>query len=218
MAEYTMVLANMNYSSWSIRGWLAMKQTGVAFEQVVIPLDRPETAAAIAEHSPSGLLPILKHGDLAIWDSLAIAEYLAEQFPDAGIWPKDPAVRAVARSVAAEMHSGFRELRTHMPMNARASRPGCGRAGGVEADIERITTVWRDCRAQFGGAGPFLFGDWTAADAFFAPVVSRFQTYAVELGEVERAYADAVLAQRDVTEWFAAAKAEPWSIGKYDDI
>jgi glutathione S-transferase len=195
-----------------------MKQTGAPFAEIVIPLDRPETAAAIAAHSPSGLVPVLHHDGDSVWDSLAIGEYLAERFPDRGLWPADAAARAVARAVVAEMHAGFRELRTHMPMNARALCPGRGRTDGVGADIARIARLWRDCRSRFGDGGPFLFGKWSLADAFFAPVVSRFHTYAVELDPVGSAYVDAVCAQPDVVEWFAAARAEAWAIGKYDQM
>jgi glutathione S-transferase len=205
-------MANKNYSSWSIRAWLAMKQTGAPFAEIVIPLDRPETAATIAAHSPSGLLPVLRHGRIVVWDSLAIAEYLAERFPDAGLWPK----AAKARAVAAEMHSSFRELRTHMPINARATLSGLDGTDRARADLRRIFQLWRDCRARFGAGGAFLFGGWTIADAFFAPVVSRINTYAVDLDPVCRAYADAVLAAPAVVEWFAAARAEEWAIDKYD--
>lgn len=218
MADWTLVLANKNYSSWSARALLVLAEAGVAFEEVVIPLDRPETAEAIARHSPSGLLPVLKHGDSAIWDSLAITEYVAEHCPAAGVWPEDAAARAVARSVAAEMHAGFRELRAHMPMNVRASKPGRGRTADVEADIRRVTGIWRDCRQHWGSDGLFLFGRWCAADAFFAPVVSRFRTYDVELDDVCRSYAQAVLARPSVVAWFAAADAEPWAIDKYDTV
>lgn len=218
MSEFTLILGNKNYSSWSVRAWLAAKQTGVPFDEIVIPLDRPETAREIAVHSPSGRVPVLKQGDLAVWDSLAIAEFLAEGYPHAGLWPEDRAARAVARSVAAEMHSGFQTLRSQMPMNARASKPGRPRTPELDADIGRITALWRDCRDRFGQGGPFLFGRSSAADAFFAPVVSRFITYEVELDPVCRAYADVVMSWSFVVEWFAAAEAEPWAAERYDAL
>lgn len=218
MADWTLVLGNKNYSSWSARALLVMAETGAAFDEIVIPLDRPETAAAIARHSPSGLVPVLKHRDTVIWDSLAITEYLAEHLPDAGVWPEDAVARAVARSVAAEMHGGFRELRTHLPVNVRASKPGRGRPETVESDIRRVSGLWRGCRERFGDGGQFLFGRWCAADAFYAPVVSRFRTYGVDLDDVCREYAGAVVARPSVVAWFAAAEAETWAVDKYDSI
>lgn len=216
MGAYTLVIANRNYSSWSMRGWLALRLAGVAFDEVVIPLREETTASAIAEHSPSGLVPALKMDGVTIWDSLAIAETIAERHPDAPLWPADAAARAVARSVSAEMHSGFGALRSEMPMNIRASRPGHGRTPAVEVDIARIAEIWRDCRARFGADGPYLFGTVSVADAFFAPVVTRFRTYGVDLDAVGRAYAEAIYAWPAVAEWCAAAEAEPWHIAVYD--
>lgn len=218
MSALTLILGNKNYSSWSMRPWLALAQTGAAYEEIVIPLDRPETAASIAAYSPSGKVPVLRDGELTVWDSLAIIEYLAERFPEAGLWPAAADARAIARSVSAEMHAGFQALRTHMPMNIRAALPGRGRADGVEADIARVTAIWRDCRSRFGGDGAFLFGAFSAADAMFAPVVTRFQTFAVDLDPVSRAYADAVLNWPIVAAWCKAAADEPWSQARYDDL
>ncbi len=218
MPEATLVLANRNYSSWSFRGWLAVRQAGLPVEEVVIPLDQPTTAAEIAKHSPSGLVPVLKEGERIVWDSLAILEDLAERFPEAGLWPEDPLARSHARAIVAEMHSGFRALRTNMPMNMRAAKPGLGRADGVADDIARITAIWGDCRRRFGGDGPYLLGAWCGADAAFAPVVSRFGTYAVDLDPVCRAYAAAVQGHDWYREWALAAAAEPWGIAKYDSI
>ncbi len=169
MNTLTLTIANRNYSSWSLRAWLAMEATGAAFDEVMILLGRPDTPTEIAKHSPNGLVPALRDGDLVIWDSLAIAEYLAEKFPEAGLWPSDPQVRAIARSVVAEMHSGYTAVRGNMPMNIRASYPGAGRGPGVEKDIQRITSVWESCRRDFGEGGDLLFGGFTIADAFFAP-------------------------------------------------
>lgn len=218
MSGFTLVLGNKNYSSWSVRAWLAAKQTGIGFDEIVVPLDRPETAEAIAKHSPSGRVPVLKHDGLVVWDSLAIVEYLAERYPEAGLWPADAAARAVARSVSAEMHASFPALRSQMPMNARASKPGRERTAEVESDIRRIMALWGDCRRRFGEGGPFLFGRSSAADAFFAPVVSRFKTYGVELDEVSRVYADVVLSWSFVVEWFVDAQAEPWTADRYDSL
>lgn len=216
MAALTLVIANKAYSSWSLRAWLALKLTGAAFAEVVIPLDRPETAAAIAHHTPSGKVPVLRDGPLAVWDSLAIVEYLAERFPEAGLWPEPSDARAHARSVCAEMHAGFQALRQNMPMNVRVAKPGRGRTPEVALDIARIQDLWRDCRARHGAGGPFLFGRFSAADAFYAPVVTRFITYAVALDPVSQAYADAILAWPAIAEWTAAARAEPWVIEKYE--
>lgn len=218
MSDFTLVLGNRNYSSWSMRAWLAMGQAGADFEEEVIPLDTLPGRFAIAQRSPSRKVPVLMHGDLAIWDSLAIVEYLAEMFPHAGLWPHATAARAIARAVCAEMHAGFGALRSAMPMNIRMSKPDRGRAEGVDADIKRISGIWTDLRARFGGQRPYLFGEWSAADAFFAPVVSRFSTYAVALDDTCGAYVDAVLAWPAVAEWCAGARAEPWAIEEVDTI
>lgn len=218
MPAMTLVIGNKNYSSWSMRPWLALAQTGAAYDEVVIPLDRPETGRAIAAHSPSGKVPVLHDGALTIWDSLAIVEYVAERFPQAGLWPVAADARATARAVSAEMHAGFQALRANMPMNIRARLPGRGRAAGVDADIARIAAIWRDCRSRFGGEGAFLFGAFSAADAMYAPVVTRFRTYGVELDPASAAYAEAVLAWPAVVAWCKAAAAEPWAQPRYDDL
>jgi len=215
MSEITLAVANRNYSSWSMRAGIALRMTGLLFDEVVVPLRTPETATEIAKHSPSGLLPALRHGDRTMWDSLAIGEYLAEVVPDAGLWPADAAARAAARSVVAEMHSGFRALRSNMSMNIRERRPGAGRTPEVAADIARITAMWRDCRARFGEGGPFLFGVASLADAFYAPVASRFATYVVDLDPVSQAYVETVLAWPPVADWCEGARAEPWVIADF---
>jgi glutathione S-transferase len=209
MKELTLVVGSKNYSSWSLRPYLALAHTGQPFREVLVRLGEPDTAANIAKYSPSGRVPTLVHGELVVWDSLAICEYLAELFPQAKLWPQDAAARAVARSVTAEMHSGFANLRNHMPMNLRARRPGEGRAPGVAEDISRITALWRECRSRFGQGGPFLFGAFSIADAFYAPVVTRFVTYGVELDAVCGAYRDAVLALPAMRTWMEAAQGEP---------
>ena len=212
MKDVTIVLGNKNYSSWSLRGWLAVAQSGLTFDEVVIPLRQPETKAEILRHSPSGKVPALIAGDQVIWDSLAIGEYLAERCPEAGLWPTDPAARARARAVTAEMHSGFPALRYHMPMNITGRHPDLGRTPEVAQDIARIEEIWQDCRASFGAGGAFLFGAFCLADAAYAPVVSRFATYQVALGPVAAAYRDAVLAWPALVDWSQAAAAEPWTI------
>ncbi len=215
MTEFTLIIANKRYSSWSMRGWLAMKLTGAAFEEIVIPLDVETTAAAIAEHSPSGLVPTLRHGPRTIWDSLAIIEYLAELFPCAGYWPEDPEARAFARSVSAEMHSGFGALRSEMPMNIGASKAGHAHSETADQNIHRVMDIWRDCLHRYGG-GPFLFGPAGAADIMYAPVIARFETYGVQMDDTCRTYAHNVMTWAPVMEWCEGVKTEPWVIGKYE--
>lgn len=212
MDDLTLVIGNKAFSSWSLRPWLALKRTGRPFREIVIPLRQPDTAARIAEHSPSGRVPCLRHGDRVIWDSLAICEYLAETVPEAALWPADAHARAVARSVSAEMHSGFAALRTFMSMDLKAFRPGVGRNAESEADIARVFALWRDARSRFGAGGPFLFGDFSIADAMYAPVVTRFLTYGVEMDGLCGDYARAVMELPAMVEWVAAAKAEPWDL------
>jgi glutathione S-transferase len=216
MADFTLVIGNKNYSSWSLRGWLIVKAAAIEFDEIVIPLDRPETQSAIRKHSPSGRVPVLLHRGLAVWESLAIAEYLNDLKPEAGLWPPAVAARAHARAISSEMHAGFADLRNNMPMNIRSSYPGKGMTPAVRADIQRITSLWRDCRKRFAGAAPkddgFLFGGFTAADAMYAPVVSRLRTYAVQLDSDTDGYCKAVLAHPAMKEWTDAAKNEPWLI------
>jgi glutathione S-transferase len=220
MAEFTLVIGNKNYSSWSLRGWLMARIAAIEFEEIVIPLDLPETQTAIRKHSPSGRVPVLLHRGLAVWESLAIAEYLNDLKPEAGLWPPSAAARVHARSISSEMHAGFAELRSNMPMNIRASYPGKGMTPAVRADIERITGLWRDCRKRFAGAfqkdDGFLFGNFSAADAMYAPVATRFRTYGVKLDTDSEAYCTAVLAHPAMQEWADAAKHEPWLISEYE--
>lgn len=220
MADFTLVIGNKNYSSWSLRGWLMAKIAGIEFDEIMVPLDRPETLATIRKHSPSGRVPVLLHRGLAIWESLAIAEYLNDLKPEVGLWPPSAAARAHARAISCEMHAGFMDLRANMPMNIRASFPGKGMTPGVRADIERITGLWRDCRKRFAGAfqkdDGFLFGTFGAADAMFAPVVTRFKTYSVTLDSDADAYCTAVLGHPAMKEWIDAAAHEPWLIDQYE--
>lgn len=207
MADLTLVIGNKNYSSWSLRPWIALKQIGAPFREIRIPLRQPDTRARILEHSPGGKVPILKDGDIAVWESLAILDYLAEKFPSAGLWPSAPAARAEARSIAAEMHAGFAALRQQLPMDIRSRKPLKADAA-AEADIARVLEMWRGARSRHGAEGPFLFGRFTAADAMYAPVVTRFRTYGVALDKVCAAYVDAVFALPAMQEWVAAATAE----------
>jgi glutathione S-transferase len=211
-SEFTLVVGNRNYSSWSLRGFLAARAAGVPFDEVLVRLSVPGSKDELLKHSPAGKVPVLRHGEVRVWDSLAIIEYLAEIRHDAALWPTDAAARAHARSIAAEMHAGFQALRAHMPMNLRRSLPGKGRGRDVAEDIERVCAIWRHCRTHYGADGPFLFGRFSAADAMYTPVATRFRTYAVELEGVCQAYVDAVLARPDFLEWHEAALEEPWVI------
>ena len=220
MADFTLVIGNRNYSSWSLRGWLMARAAGIEFEEIVVPLDLPDTQATIRKHSPSGRVPVLLHRGLAVWESLAIAEYLNDIRPEAGLWPASVSARAHARSISTEMHAGFTELREKMPMNIRASMPGKGMTPAVRAEIERITSMWRDCRKRFSGAAArddgFLFGAFCAADAMYAPVVTRLRTYGVPMDTDTDAYCRAVLAYPPMKEWVDADRNEPWLIEKYE--
>lgn len=216
MSKLTLVIGNKNYSSWSLRPWLAMKQLNLEFEEVRIALYTPESSEKIRAFSPSGKVPVLLHDQLTVWDSLAIFEYLVEQFPTLHWWPEDTTARAIARSISAEMHSGFQHLRQNMPMNCRAKLPGKGMTSEVQTDIERIMSIWQECRQRFGSDGSLLFGEFTIADAMFAPVVTRFVTYDVQLDSVSRAYAEAILALPAMQEWMQAAVAEPEAIASFN--
>jgi glutathione S-transferase len=212
-----LLLGNKNYSSWSLRPWLAMKVAGIPFEETVISLEAPDFKERVTAVSHAGKVPVLIDGDLHVWESLAILEYLAEKFPPAGLWPADPVARARARAVASEMHAGFLPLRRHLPMNV--SRPVKPRPldDGAARDAGRIDAIWNECRSGFGAAGAFLFGAFGAADAMFAPVVSRFRTYAVAVSDVGRAYMDAVMALPAWQDWRAAARREPWVL-PHDEV
>jgi glutathione S-transferase len=217
MPDLTIYLGNKNYSSWSLRPWLVLKHTTVAFNEVVIPLYQPTSKATVLKYSPSGRVPALQHGSLKVWESLAICEYLADAFPAFELWPKDPTARAVARAVSAEMHSGFRALRQHLPMNVRSSFPGREITPDVQADINRVMAIWRDCRTRFGeGHGNFLFGNFTIADAMYAPVATRFRTYRIDLEREADAYCDTIMTLPAMQEWIAAARNEPMIVEQYE--
>lgn len=206
----TLLIANKNYSSWSLRAWLVLRHAGIDFDEQKVCLDTPETRARILAFSPSGRVPALKDGSLLIWDSLAIAEYVAERAQDKGLalWPSDARLRAVARSVSAEMHSGFMALRSAMPMNLRATGRRVELTPAILADIDRIGHIWTDCRARFGEGGPWLFGQWSIADAMYAPVASRFVSYDVHRAGAIDAYISTVFADAAFREWRQAALAE----------
>src|SRR6266481_5937036 len=189
-----LAIGNKNYSSWSLRPWIAMKVAGIAFEERLIPLDAPDFQARAREISATGKVPALADGETRVWESLAILEYLAEKFPQARLWPAEPGARAHARAIAAEMHAGFAPLRRHYPMNIRRPVKRREPIAEVVDNIGRVDAMWTDCRRRFGQAGPFLFGAFGAADAMYAPVVSRFHTYGVDVGPAARAYMAAVMA------------------------
>jgi glutathione S-transferase len=207
----TLVIGNKNYSSWSLRPWLAMKQAGLAFDEMRISLRQPGTTARILEYSPSGRVPCLVDGSLTVWDSLAICEYVNEQYAGGSLWPRDVGARARARAVSAEMHSGFAAVRTHLSMDIRGRYPERGAAAlarpDVAAEVARIHALWTESLSASGG--PFLFGGFSIADAFFAPVVTRFRTYAVPLTAALARYSDAVLGLPAMQQWEAASTAEP---------
>lgn len=211
MAKPLLIIGNKNYSSWSLRPWLALRIAGIDFDEKLVPLFEDDWAARKAE-LPSGTVPVLEHDDIVIWETMAILEYAAETWPDAKLWPADKAARARARSIANEMHAGFTKVRGAMSMNIRGHFPGRGMHEGVADEIARIETIWTECRKQFGQGGDFLFGEFCNADAMFAPIVSRFTTYDVKLGDTARAYMDAVQALPAMIEWSDAGRAEPWTI------
>jgi glutathione S-transferase len=217
MADLTIYLGNKNYASWSLRAWLALKATGAEFAEEVIPLFLPGSKETLHKFSPSGKVPALHHGEIVVWDSLAICGYLADVFPDARLWPSDPAAKAFARSISAEMHSSFQALRSAFPMNIRSSFPGREISPEAQADINRVMAIWRTCRNRYGeGHGDFLFGAFTVADAMYVPVVTRFRTYKIDLEREADAYCDAVMAWPAMQEWVAAARNEPMVIDHYE--
>lgn len=208
MSELTIVIGNKNYSSWSMRPWLALKKTGRDFREENILLRQVETKGRILAHSAAGKVPVLKHGAITVWESLAICEYLAETFPEAALWPEDKAARAHARSACCEMHAGFAALRENLPMDVTHDRHRESRADLVRDDIARIARIWQEARQNFGRGGDFLYGAFGIADAMFAPVVTRFRTYGVRLDEACTRYMNAVLAWPGFKEWEAGALAE----------
>ncbi len=210
----TLIIGNKNYSSWSFRPWIALKAAGINFDEIVISLDAPDFKQRVLSESPAGKVPVLIDGTLRVWESLAILEYLAEKFPAIGLWPNEPAARAHARAIASEMHAGFGPLRGHCPMNMRRPIKKRELTPEVEANVRRIDAMWSDCRARFGTSGSFLFGRFSAADAMYAPVVSRFASYAIDVGAASRAYMKAITALPAYIDWKAAAVQEPWVLAE----
>jgi glutathione S-transferase len=203
-----LLIGNKNYSSWSLRPWLVLEHAGIPFEEEVISFNADDFKARVTRYSPVGKVPVLVDGDLAIWDSLAIVEYLAETFPDKALWPADRGARARARSICAEMHSSFQHMRSTLTMNLSVRFPHVLLTVGAQRDVARIIDMWADCRSRFGAEGPFLFGRFSIADAFFAPVTRRFITYDVKLPEVAARYVATIDALPAMQEWVAAARAE----------
>lgn len=212
MSNLTLVIGNKNYSSWSLRPWMALTMAGIPFEEVVIQLAQPRTKAEITSHSNAGRVPVLHHGKLTVWESLAILEYLAEVFPDKGLWPRTKAARVLARAVSSEMHAGFSALRNACPMNLRRPRKPVALTDEVNADIQRIEDIWRECRKNFAKSGKFLFGKFGNADSMFAPVVTRFDTYDIKVAKDTRQYMDSVMATSAFKSWKDAALKETWTI------
>ena len=214
-----LIIGNRAYSSWSMRGWLACKQSGLEFEELVVPMfgEDWEKRREGDEFAPSlGKVPILWDGDCVVWDSLAIIEFLADRVGREKFWPDDESARGMARSMAAEMHSSFSHLRRELPMNVRRNYGSIDLSSEVEAEINRILNLWAQARARFGGSGDYLFGTWCAADIMFAPVVTRFVTYGVKIPPFAAAYMEAVLHRADVVEWIELAQDEPWVIEQYE--
>ena len=203
-----LVIGNMNYSSWSMRPWVLLRQAGIRFEEIQLKFDDDNRVKGVEPYSPTKKVPVLLIDGAPVWDSLAICETVAEMFPEKRLWPADARARALARSICAEMHTGFHDLRNAMPMNIRASHPGKGMSENVRRDINRILAIWGDCRELFGGAGAMLFGHFTVADAYYAPVVSRFITYDVPLPAAAREYVEAVRNLPGVAAWMSAARRE----------
>ena len=213
---WTLVIGNKAYSSWSLRPWLLLRQFGIPFVERVIPLYEPTTSLEIQRHSPSGKVPALEADGIIVWESLSIMEFVAEARPDLAIWPADPSARAMARSLSAEMHAGFGALRSACPTNFRRLRKPVSLSPEVKRDVDRIEAAWAAARRQWGRGGPFLFGAFTAADAMFAPVVNRFEAYAVPVSADTRAYMEAVQALPAWKAWIEGGRGEPWVIEKFE--
>jgi glutathione S-transferase len=216
--RYRLVIGNKTWSSWSLRPWLAMRRAGLPFDEINVRLRLPDTKAQILKHSPSGMVPTLIDGELAIWDSLAILEYLAERHPEAELWPREASARAIARSAAAEMHSGFGPLRQHCSMDVFIRAPQATLPDEVAANVQRIVALWRECRSKFGSAGPFLFGRFSCADTMYAPVAVRFRSYVPDLAPygddcMAQAYVETILAMPEMAAWIDGARAETVAAG-----
>jgi len=196
-----LVIGNKKYSSWSLRPWLLLKQLGIPFEEIKIPLYQQNSKSQLLKYSPSGKVPAFSAEELTVWDSMAICETLAELYPDKNCWPKDLKLRSIARAVSYEMHSGFFEIRNQLPMNCKTSKVFENIDLALQADIDRISEIWRECRNRYSETGDFLFGEFSIADAMFAPIVLRFNSYGIKVGEVERQYMDRILALPSIQLW-----------------
>jgi glutathione S-transferase len=212
-----LTIGNKNYSSWSMRPWLALKVAGIPFEETVIPIYEAGSKEKFLALSPGGKVPILQDGAVTVWESLAILEYVAEKFPDAALWPRDAAAGGHARAISSEMHAGFTPLRKQCPMNMWRPVKKLALSDDTAANVARIDAMWTDCRARFGAGGPFLFGRFSATDAMYAPVVSRFHTYGIEVSPPAAAYMQAMMALPPWQEWYAAALREEWVL-KEDEV
>ncbi len=213
-----LVLANKAYSSWSLRPWMLLAHFKIPFEEVVIPMGEPDTRERMLEYAPTGKCPSLQDGAIAVWESLAIVEYVAEKYSGKAIWPRGKAARAHARALSSEMHAGFQALRQHCPTNFRRPVKKLALNEAVEADVARIEAAWAQARETFGRAGPFLFGRFCAADAMFAPVVNRLHVYEVAVNETSRAYMEAIMALPAWKAWIKDAEAEEWRLEKYENL
>jgi glutathione S-transferase len=220
MAALKLAIGNKNYSSWSMRPWLALRANDIPFEEVLIPLytDNPADKQRIVSFSRAGKVPVLVDGDITVWDSLAIIEYIAERFPEKKLWPDDVAARAHARSVSAEMHSGFMALRNECGMNLHRKVASVTLSADALANIARVQQIWQECRERYGASGPFLFGGFGAADAMFAPVVHRFRTYAIEVTPQAKAYMETMMALPAFQEWTKDGLAETLVIEKFETV
>ena len=206
--QLKLIIGNKNYSTWSLRSWFLLKEAGIEFEEYRIPLDEDDTAAEIARFSPSGRVPVLMMGEQPVWDTLAIAETVAERWPEKNLWPSDPAARAHARSISAEMHAGFATLREAMPMNCRAMGRKVSLPDALTADIDRVLDIWSDCHRRYRSQGDWLFGGFSVADAMFAPVVLRFRTYGINLPESASSYPRRLLESEAIQDWLLASESE----------
>ncbi len=212
MPKLVLVIANKNYSSWSLRPWMALTMAGIPFDEKMVRFGEPQFGQEIRKISPAGRVPVLLHGKLVIWDSLAILDYLAEIFPGKNLWPKSKAARATARSVSNEIHSGFSDLRSACPMNLRRPSKVVKMSDAANADVSRIEALWRDCRKTYGKGGKFLFGKFSIADAMYAPIVSRFETYSIPVAKDSREYMANITSTRAFQTWKAEALGEPWIV------
>ena len=215
--KLTLIIGNKNYSSWSLRPWLAMAGRGVPFAEVIVPLGHANTRQQVLQYSPTGLVPALKYGNLLLWESLAIIEYVAEKHPEAKFWPETPEFRAIARSLSAEVHAGFQALRMHCPMNLRR-RSARRLNSAAQSDLERLTSYWRRFRLEAGGDGPFLFGEFGAVDAMMAPLATRIRSYELPVDRHAQEYVDAIYSLPAFQKWYQAGIAEPWRIDSTDNI